>query len=153
MIYEKQYLQQTESLIYFYRTKNNPAIKDYILTCHNYINELRQTEIIELIDQIEYDMLFNQVLELVDETFRPNAFNSIITGENLRLLDDEFMIYLLEVKKQLKKPLKWKQLIELNFRFEISKMAYRIETKFCGDFTRHAIKNITLSELWNLGKK
>lgn len=150
MKHEKQYIEQTEKLIEFYKDKKNNPVKEYIITCHNYISELRNLDAIEILDELEYQKLFNQVLNLVDETFRPNTFNSVLNGSNLRLLDSEFIIYILSVQNSLKKPLKWKLLIELNYNFSLLEIRYKIKTKFEQDFTQYAIKNITLSDLWKI---
>ena len=147
MIYELQYYQQTEKLIEYYKNKNSP-IKEYMITVNNYINELRNLDVIEIYNELEYEKAFNQVLELVEETYRPNTFNSIINSDNLRLLSDGFILYIISTKKQLKKPIKWKQLCKLEFKYSLLEIQYKIKTNFTGDFTTFAIENIKLRDLW-----
>lgn len=150
MIYEQKYIQETENLIKFYQDKKAQSIKEYIVTCHNYINELRNLDTIKILDELEYEKAFNQVLELVEETFRPNAFNSIIDNANLRLLDSEFIVYILGVQKSLKKPIRWQLLIDLQFKYSMIRIKWLCENGFNADFESYAIQNITLNELFKL---
>ena len=109
MTNEQKYIRETESLIKFYREKKAQHVKEYILTCHNYINELRSLDTIEIFSELEYERAFKQVMSLVEETFRPDHFNSsfpALSGALVHWLDDEFIVYILGVKKQLKKPIK-----------------------------------------------
>lgn len=149
MIYELPYYQQTEKLIEFYKDKKSP-IKEYLITVNNYINELKEIKTIEIYDELEYERAFNQVLELVHETFRPNAFNSIINGANLRLFSDEFILYILSTQKQLKKAIRWQQLCDLQFKFSMAEIKYKIKNGFNSDFTNFAIQNIKLTDLWTI---
>lgn len=153
MIYEKQYIEQTQKLIEFYKDKKNNSIKEYILACHNYISELRNLDTLEIFDELEYERSFNQVLNLVEETFRPNNFNSITDRRNLRLLSSGFILYILSIQKSLKKPIKWNLLIELQYNFSMLELEFKIKTEFKEDFTQHAIKNISLSQLWKTSIK
>lgn len=150
MIYEQKYIQETENLIKFYQDKKAQSIKEYILICHNYINELRNLDTIELLDELEYEKSFNQVLNLVEETYRPNTFNSVIDSRNLRILDAEFIVYILGVQKSLKKPIKWKLLIELQFKYSIVRIKFLCQNGFNFDFESYAIQNITLNDLFKL---
>jgi len=119
MINELKYIEQTKNLIEFYKDKKNQAVKEYILTCHNYVNELRNLDTIEIFTELEYERIFSQVLSLVDETFRPDQFRSIVNESIVRCLDEQFMIYIIAVQKQLKKPIKWNTLIELQYNFSM----------------------------------
>lgn len=150
MINELKYISETENLIAFYKDKKNHAIKDYIVTCHNYINELRNLDTIEIFNELEYERIFFQVLSLVEETFRPDQFRSIVTESIVRYLDDQFMIYIISVQKQLKKPIKWDLLIELQFNYSMAKIKWLCINGFNSDFENFAIKNITLTELFKL---
>jgi len=150
MIYEQKYIQETENLINFYKDKKANSIKEYILTCHNYIDELRNLDTIELFTELEYERAFNEVLSLVEETFRPDQLYSVINGANLRLLDDEFIVYILGVQKSLKKPIKWNLLIYLQYNFSMAEIQFNIETGFSKDFTQFAIEKIKLTELFKL---
>jgi len=150
MIYEQKYIQETENLIKFYHDKKAQSIKEYILTCHNYIDELRNLDTIELFTELEYQKAFNQVLGLVEETFRPDQFLSVVNGSIVRYLDDQFILYLLGVQKQLKKPIKWNLLIDLQYNFSMAEMQFNIQTGFSKDFTQFAIDKIKLTDLFKL---
>lgn len=152
MINELKYISETENLIAFYKDKKNQAIKDYIVTCHNYINELRNLDSIEIFNELEYERIFFQVLSLVEETFRPDQFRSIVTESIVRYLDEQFMIYIIAVQKQLKKPIKWDTLIQLQYNFSIAEIEFKIKTKFEKDFTQFAIDKIKLTDLWTILK-
>jgi len=150
MINEQKYIKETENLIKFYQDKKAQSIKEYILTCHNYINELRNLDTIELFTELEYERAFNQVLSLVEETFRPNTFNSIIDNANLKLLDEGFIVYIIGVQKSLKKPIKWNLLIDLQFNYSMIRIKWLCQNGFNSDFESYAIQNITLNELFKL---
>lgn len=153
MINEKSYIEQTDKLIEFYKDKKNQSVKEYILTCHKYILELRNLDAIELFTELEYEKSFKHVLSLVEETFRPDYFNSSFygfSGTLVHWLDDEFIVYILGVKEQLKKPLKWNLLIDLQFKYSILRIKWLCENGFTEDFQSFATKNITLIELFKL---
>lgn len=149
MKYEAKYLTETSKMIDFYKDKVSP-VKEYILTCHNYISELRGIDLIEIYTDLEYEREFYKVLSLVEETFRPDYFVSVANGAIVRYLDDQFIVYLLLVQNQLKKPIKWNQLIQLQFNFSMIEIQFHIKNGFTEDFTQFAVKNITLSELWTV---
>lgn len=149
MTYEQAYINQTEKLIDFYKGKKSP-VKEYLIVCHNYIQELRNLDALELLNEIEYEKAFNQVLSLVHETYRPDHFNSVINGAKLPLLDSEFIIYILAVQKQLKKPIKWQLLIDLQYKYSMIRIKWLCKNGFNEDFESFAIKNITLNELFKL---
>lgn len=151
MINEKNYISETQDLISFYKDKKSHSVKKYILTCHKYINELRNIDAIEAFTELEYEIAFKQVLGLVEETFRPDYFNSVFKGNFGKLvhwLDDEFIIYMLGVGSQLKKPLKWKLLIELQLKYSVMRIRWLCENGFECDFESYSIKNVPLSELF-----
>lgn len=153
MINEQKYISETQKLIDFYKDKKNQAVKEYILTCHNYINELRNINTVEIFTELEYEKSFKQVLGLVEETFRPDHFNSSfysLSDALVHWLDCEFIIYILGVKKQLKKPLKWNLLIDLQFKYSIIRINWLCKNGFTEDFESFAIKNITLTKLFKL---
>jgi len=153
MINEQKYIKETENLIKFYQDKKAQSIKEYILTCHNYINELRNLDTIELFTELEYEKAFKQILSLVEETFRPNHFNSsfpTLSDTLVHWLDDEFIIYIFGVKNQLKKPIKWNLLIDLQFNYSMLRIKWLCKNGFNSDFESYAIQNITLNELFKL---
>jgi len=153
MINEKSYIEQTDKLIEFCKDKKNQSVVEYILTCHKYILELRNLDVIELFTDLEYERAFKHVLSLVEETFRPDYFNSSFSGISNTLvhwLDDEFIVYIIGVQGQLKKPLKWDLLIELQFKYSILRIKWLCENGFTEDFQSFATKNITLTELFKL---
>ena len=150
MIYEQKYIQETQNLIKFYQDKKAQPIKEYILTCHNYINELRNLDTIDLFTELEYEKAFNQVLSLVEETFRPDQLYSVIDGSNLRLLDECFIVYICGVQNSLKKPIKWNLLIDLQFNYSMVRIKWLCQNGFNSDFESYAIKNITLTKLFKL---
>jgi len=153
MIYEQKYIQETENLIKFYQDKKNQSIKEYILTCHNYISELRNLDTIELFTELEYEKAFKQVLSLVKETFRPDHFNSsfpALSDTLIHWLDDEFIVYILGVQSQLKQPIKWNLLIDLQFKYSIVRIQWLCKNGFNSDFESYSIKNIKLIELFKL---
>ena len=150
MKYESAYIGQTGKMIEHLKGKEDPIVKDYLLTCHKFIGELRNLDVIQIYTDLEYERAFNQVLELVEETYRPNQFVSVCSDAIIQTLDYEFIVYILQVKKQLKKPLKWIQLCELQYNFGIAEIKFKIKTNFTEDFTIFAIKSIKLKELWNL---
>jgi hypothetical protein len=156
MIYEQKYIQETERLIKFYQNKNVHSIKDYILICHNYISELRNLDAIEIYTELEYERTFRQVLRLVKETFRPDYFNSSFYSFSDKLvhwLDYEFMIYILGVQKQFRNHIGWNQLIELQYKFSMFEIQFKINTGFSKDFTQFAIDKIKLTDLWKISIK
>lgn len=153
MINEQKYISETENLINFYRDKKNTAIKEYILTCHNYINELRNLDAIKTFTELEYEKAFNQVLCLVEETFRPDQFKSVVSDSLVHWLDDEFIVYILGVQKQIKKPLKWNLLIELQFKYSVVRIHWLVKNGFNSDFESYSIQNIKLTDLWTNSKK
>jgi hypothetical protein len=148
MIHETQYIKQTESLMKFYRDKPS-KIKEYIVTCHNYISELRDMDAIQLHEDTEYEKAFNQLLSLVQETFRPDHFISCTSDSLIRIFDEQFIVYMLQVKKQLKRPITWKMLCDLAYKYSILEIRFNVETGFNEDFNDFAIKKITLTELWD----
>lgn len=153
MIREQKYIQQTENLIKFYKDKNNNSIKEYILTCHSYISELRNIDAIEIYTEHEYKKAFNRVLSLVEETFRPDYFNSSFSALSdtlVHYLDSEFIVYMLGVQTQLKKPIKWNLLIDLQVKYSMVRIKWLCQNGFSEDFERFAIKNIPISELFKL---
>jgi len=153
MIYEQKYIQETENLIKFYQDKKSQPIKEYILTCHKYISELRNLDTIEIFTELEYEQAFKQVLSLVKETFRPDNFNSsfpTLSHTLVHWLDDEFMVYVLGVQSQLKQPIKWDLLIDLQFKYSMIRIKWLCENCFNSDFEIYAIENITLIELFKL---
>ncbi|HZL11682.1 MAG TPA: hypothetical protein VFC65_16990 [Prolixibacteraceae bacterium] len=149
MIYEKQYISQTEQLMEFYKEKQS-RIKEYIVTCHNYISELREMDVMSIYEDTEYEKAFIQLLALVQETYRPDHFISCTSDSLIRIFDDEFIIYMLSVQKQLKKPITWEMLCGLAFNFSIMEIKFKVETGFNSDFTDYAVKKIKLIELWAL---
>ena len=152
MKYESLYVSQTIKLIEKFKDKNNQSVKDYILTCHRYINELRNLDVIQILDDLEYEHLFFQVLGLVEETYRPDQFRSVCSDRIIRVLDDEFIVYIIGVQSQLKRPLTWIQLCSLQFNFSILEIQFKVKNDFEIDFTQYAIKNIKLKELWTNSK-
>ena len=125
-------------------------MKEYIKTCHKYILELRNLDAIEIFTELEYEKVFKQVLGLVEETFRPDHFNSsfcLLSDTLVHWLDDGFMIYVLGVRNQLKKPIKWNLLIDLQFNYSMTRIKWLCENGFNSDFENYAIQNITLIEL------
>jgi len=148
MIYEQKYIQETENLIKFYQDKKSQPIKEYILTCHNYISELRNLDTIEIFTELEYERAFFKVLSLVKETFRPDEFKSIVSDSIVRYLSSEFIVYILGVQKQLKQPIKWNLLIDLQFKYSMIRIKWLCENGFNSDFESYAIENITLTELF-----
>lgn len=149
MIYEQKYIKETEYLINFYQDKKAQSVKEYILTCHRYINELRNIDVIGLVDELEYGKLFMSILALVEETFRPDEFVSVIDGTIVRYLDEEFMIYFIGVQSQLRKPIRWNMLIDLQLKFSVEEIKFNISTGFSEDFTQYAISKIKLTDLFN----
>ena len=153
MIREQQYIKQTDELVKFYRDKKNHSVINYVLTCYSYINELRNIDAIEIYTELEYEKAFRQVLSLVSETFRPDHFNSSfsqLSDTLVRLLDDEFIVYMLGVQQQLKKPIKWNLLIDLQYKYSMIRMQWLCQNGFMEDFEKFAIQNIPLSELFKL---
>ncbi len=150
MISEQKYIKETKNLINFYQDKKSNKVIEYILTCHNYINDLRNLDAIEIFTELEYDKAFKQVLSLVEETFRPDYFNSsfyTISDTLVHWLDDEFIVYILGVQKQLKKPIKWDLLIDLQFNYSTVRIKWLSQNGFNLNFENYAIQNISLIEL------
>lgn len=153
MILEQRYIQQTDELIRFYQDKKNQSVKEYILTCYAYINELRSVDAIEIFTELGYEKAFRQVLSLVKETFRPDYFNSSfpeICDTLVHWLDSEFIVYILGVQDQLKRPIEWKLLIDLQYKYSMARIKWCLKYGFNEDFEIFAIQNITISELFKL---
>jgi hypothetical protein len=153
MIREQQYIKQTDELIRFYKDKKNQSVINYILTCHYYIKELRNIDTIEVFTELEYEKAFKMVLSLVEETFRADYFNSSfseLSDTLVHWLDDEFIVYILGVKEQLKKPIKWKLLIDLQYKYSMARIRWLCINGFTEDFESFAIQNIPISELFKI---
>lgn len=156
MINEQNYISETQNLIDFYRDKKGRFIKEYILTCHKYINELRNLDTIKIFTELEYERAFSQVLGLVEETFRPDHFNSSfskLSDTLVHWLDDEFIVYILGIQSQIKKPIKWKILIDLQLKYSIVRIKWLCKNGFNSDFEGFSIQNIKISDLWMVSIK
>ena len=146
---EIKYIDETNGLIQYFEGKQS-RMKSYIATCHTYIQELRSSDPVKMQSKIENDQLFIQLLSFVEESFRPDHFISCCSYDYIEVFDADFMNYILYSRKQIKKPLKWKMLCDLDYKFSILRIQFLIKSGFTLDFTDFAIKNIKIIDLWNL---
>ena len=102
-------IQQCKRL-YFRRNKYDKSRS--ITVTDQYISELEVYVPNEIIDEYAYSELFRQTLGLVEETFRPDQFDSYLGGL-LHWLDIEFMEWLISHQMELKRRLSWSQVCEL----------------------------------------
>ena len=79
--------------------------------------ELKSNDILTTIEKVDRDKMFLELLSVVEETFRPDHFNSVITGELMEIFEDEFLIYFSSCIKQLTKPIKWDMLTNICHSF------------------------------------
>lgn len=101
---------------------SNCFARRYALVADIYIAELETYVPNEIIDDYTYSELFRQVLSLIEETFRPDHFNSVITGELIRWLNFGFIEWLVSHQNELKRRLTWNQVCELQYNW----MGWRI---------------------------
>lgn len=93
----------------------------------------------EIIEEYTYEQVFRQTLSLIDETFRPDHFDSVVTGELVHWLDFDFMEWIVSHKGELKRLLAWKQLCELQCNW----MGWKLIRMFKPDFPE-----MTIREMW-----
>lgn len=104
-------LIQKHKVLYYLRNKYDKSRS--ITVADQYIFELEAYIPNEIIDEYAYEQVFRQVLSLVEETFRPDHFNSIITGELIHWLNFDFMEWLISHQTELRRRLTWNQVCEL----------------------------------------
>lgn len=107
-----KYEKDQSAFIRSYPDRNCFA-RRYASVADIYVAELETYIPNEIIDEYSYEQVFRQVLSLVEETFRPDHFNSIITGELIHWLDFDFMGWLISHQMELKRRLVWSQVCEL----------------------------------------
>lgn len=117
-----------------YEKSRSIAVADlYIAELEGYIPN-------EIIDEYAYSELFRKVLSITKETFRPDHFNSIITGELIHWLDFYFMEWLISHQNELKRRLKWNQVCELQCNW----MGWNLIRILIPDFPEKTIR-----EMWH----
>ena len=128
-----------------------PELQEFAETiefCKKEITQLRELDAVRLYETINRNGAFVNVLSLVEESFRPDHFQSVVSDDYLPVLEDDFMTYLLAVRHQLKKPVKWLIVVELDYKFSMLRMRHLIKHGFETDFVSYAIINIKLIDLW-----
>ena len=139
----EQYKRETTSLLRFYQGRDSPVLK-YISVTGRYVSELEKRGAPELLDELEYSATFRSVLNLVEETYRPDQFIGL-RGQ-MRIFSSEFMEYILAVSRQLRRRLRWSELCDLAANYDL----WRMSVKFREDSMDYATKNISLKTLWGI---
>ena len=143
------YKHETKSLKRYFDGGNSPVLK-YIETVEQYVGELRKVSLEELLDEIEYNRLFQSTLCLVGETYRPDQFLSVWGEKYIRIFSVEFMAYMAEKRGKLTRKLTWSELCDLDYKYEVWRIRWLCENHFCGDSLEYAMKNISLKTLWGI---
>lgn len=133
MKYQSLFQKETANIKRYYKNKDSP-IKRYIVLVEKYIEELESSQPSEIIEQFRYSELFRQLLSHVDITFSPDHFDSYFGGL-LQIFDIDFMEWLEDHSKELKRHLTWDEIWKLNTNYTLNKILNGTE--------------LTLKETWN----
>lgn len=98
-------------ILYYYRNRYEKS--KHVPNADKYIAELEAYIPQEIIDDYIYENSFKEVLSLCLDTFRPDQFDSYFGGL-LRVLDQDFMDWLLSHQNELKRRLTWKHITQLH---------------------------------------
>ena len=124
-------------ILYYRRNKYNKSRS--IAVADQYIAELESYIPNEIIDEYTYEQVFRQVLSLVEETFRPDQFDSYFGGR-LHCMEFNFMEWLISHQSELKRRLTWNQVCELQCNW----MGWNVDR-----IINPELKELTLKEIWN----
>lgn len=129
------------SAIVKYYPDRDCLARRFLRSAEAYSYELEHYIPNEIIDEYAYEQVFRQVLSLVVETFRPDAFDSYFGGL-IHWLDFDFMEWLLSHQIELKRLLTWKQVCELQCNWMGWKLAKML---------RPEIEEMNLRGMWEFG--
>lgn len=124
-------------ILWYRRNKYNKSRS--IAIADQYIAELEEYVPNEIIDEYSYSELFKQVLSLIEETFRPDHFNSVFHGGLFHWLDFDFMEWLVSHQMELKRRLTWNQVCELQCNW----MGWKVDRIISPE-----LSELTLKEIW-----
>lgn len=116
----------------------NCFARRYASVADLYVMELETYVPNEIIDEYSYSELFRQVLSFIEETFRPDHFDSYFGGL-FHWLDVRFMEWLISHQNELKRLLTWNQVCELQCNW----MWWKVIKMLIPDFPEKTIK-----EMW-----
>lgn len=140
-------IKETNKLIKFYADKNSP-IKNYLRVVHDYflkVDTLQLQNIFEEITERQKSEMFIDLLKYCSDV-ELNNFYSICRSGLIIPFDIDFMEWFYKKKKELKRKLKWSEIVELNYKYGL------LQIEFIGkydDFNTEIAKNIKISEIWN----
>ena len=147
MKYSALYARETANLIRYYKNKDSP-VKRYISLCETHIAELESNTI----EEVDYMYLFNEVLSMITETYRPDHFMGM-RGQ-MRIFSSDFMEYFLARSSELTRRVSWEQVCALSANYDLWRMDWLVACRFASDeFRLYAEKNISLKMLWNYHPK
>ena len=136
-----RYEKDQSAFIRSYPDRNCFA-RRYAAVADLYVMELEAYVPNEIIDEYTYEQVFRQVLSLVEETFRPDHFDSsfpALAGTLVHWLDFNFMEWLISRQGELKRRLTWSQVCELQCNW----MGWNLIRMLIPDFPEKTIK-----EMW-----
>jgi len=134
LYYQRNRYEKDQSSVIKCYADSGCLARRFSRTAEVYISELEYYLPNEIIDEYTYCETFRSVLSLVKETFRPDQFNSVITGELIHWLDFDFMEWVLLHQCELKRQLTWSQVCELQCNW--------MGAMVCG------CPDMTLREMW-----
>lgn len=139
LAYRRNLYEKDQSAFIRSYPDRNCFARRYASVADIYIEELEYYIPNEIIDEYTYEQVFRQVLSLIEETFRPDHFNSIITGELIHWLDFDFIEWFISHQNELKRRLTWNQVCELQCNW----MGWNLIRILIPDFPEKTIK-----EMW-----
>ena len=140
-------IKETNKLIKFYADKNSP-IKNYLRVVHDYflkVDTLQLQNIFEEITERQKSEMFIDLLKYCSDV-ELNNFYSICRPGLIIPFDIDFMEWFHKKKKELKRKLKWSEIVELNYKYGLLQIEFIYK---CDDFNTEIAKNIKISEIWN----
>lgn len=145
----QQYKHETDCLKRYFAGGDSPVLK-YISVVEEYVGQLQKVSLEAILDEIEYNRLFQSTLCLVGETYRPDQFLSVWGEKYIRIFSVEFMAYMAERRGKLIRKLTWEEVCDLDYKYDVWRIRWLCENHFYGDSLDYAIKNISLKTLWGI---
>ena len=142
MTASKFYESETKTLSRKYARGQSP-VERYVNLCETHTLFLQSN----IAEELDYLYLFNEVLSLTKETYRPDHFMGV-RGQ-IRVFSSEFMEYFLMRSSELTRRISWEQLCSLYLNYDLWRIDWLIEHKFLGDFREYAVSSVSLKMLWN----
>lgn len=146
MAIKQFYESETKTLSRKYARGQSPAER-YVNLCETHTLFLQSN----IAEELDYVYLFNEVLSLTEETYRPNHFMG--ARGQIRLFSLEFMEYILARSGELTRHVSWEQICSLYVNYDLWRIDWLIEHKFFGDFREYAVSSVSLKMLWNYQTK